>query len=76
MDQFALEFGFAPEQPVYTVSELNAAIRAVLDEEFQDIRVSGEISGSKLAASGHYYFTLKEREAQVRCVAFQSAHRY
>ena len=76
MDQFALEFGFAPEQPVYTVSELNAAIRTVLDEEFQDIRVSGEISGSKLAASGHYYFTLKEREAQVRCVAFRSAHRY
>jgi len=76
VDQFALEFGFAPEQPVYTVSELNAAIRAVLDEEFQDIRVSGEISGCKLAASGHYYFTLKEREAQVRCVAFRSAHRY
>jgi exodeoxyribonuclease VII large subunit len=76
VDQFALEFDLTPERPLYTVTELNAAVRAVLDEEFQDIRVSGEISGSKLAASGHYYFTLKEREAQVRCVAFRSAHRY
>ncbi len=38
--------------------------------------VAGEISGVKLATSGHYYFTLKEREAQVRAVAFRSAHRY
>ena len=48
----------------------------MLDSEFQDVWVSGEISGLKLAQSGHYYFTLKEREAQVRCVAFRSSHRY
>ena len=48
----------------------------MLDDEFQDIWVTGEISGLKLAASGHYYFTLKERDAQVRCVAFRSSHRY
>ncbi len=76
MEQFALEFDLAPERRVLTVSELNAAIRAVLDAEFQEVWVSGEISGLKLAASGHYYFTLKEREAQVRCVAFRSSHRY
>ncbi len=76
MEQFALEFDLAPRRRVYTVSELTAAIRGVLDAEFQDIWVSGEISGVKLAASGHYYFTLKEHEAQVRCVAFRSAHRY
>ena len=76
MEQFGLEFDLAPERRVFTVSELNAAIRGVLDAEFQDIWVTGEISGLKLAASGHYYFTLKEREAQVRCVAFRSAHRY
>ncbi len=58
------------------VGELNAAIRAVLDAEFPEVWVSGEISGLKLAPSGHYYFTLKEPEAQVRCVAFRSAHRY
>lgn len=76
MEQFALEFDLTPERRIFTVSELNSAIRAVLDSEFQEIWVSGEISGLKLAASGHYYFTLKEREAQVRCVAFRSAHRY
>jgi len=76
VEQFALEFDLAPERRVYSVSELNAAICALLGAEFPDIWVSGEISGLKLATSGHYYFTLKEREAQVRCVAFRSAHRY
>ncbi len=76
MEQFALEFELAPERRIYSVSELNAAIRAMLDAEFRDIWVSGEISGLKLASSGHYYFTLKERDAQLKCVAFRSAHRY
>src|SRR5579872_482142 len=76
VEQFALEFDLFPPRRVFTVNELNAAIRGVLDSEFKDIWVSGEISGLKLAPSGHYYFTLKEREAQVKCVAFRSAHRY
>jgi len=76
LDQFAFEFDLAPLRRIFTVTELNAAIRAALDSEFQDIWVSGEISGLKLANSGHYYFTLKERDAQVKCVAFRSAHRY
>jgi len=76
MEQFALEFDLAPERRIFTVSELNSAVGAVIEAEFTDIWVSGEISGTRLAASGHYYFTLKEREAQVRCVAFRSAHRY
>ncbi len=74
MDQFA--FDFAPARRVFTVSELNAAIRATLENQFPDVWVSGEISGVKLATSGHYYFTLKEHQAQVRAVAFRSAHRY
>jgi len=76
MEQFALEFDLTPQRRIYSVSELNGAIRALLDEEFRDIWVSGEISGLKLAASGHYYFTLKERDAQLKCVAFRSSHRY
>ncbi len=76
MDQFALEFDLAPARRILTVSELNSAIRAVLDGEFRDVWVTGEISGLKLAASGHYYFTLKDRAAQVKCVAYRSAHRY
>jgi len=76
VEQFALEFDLAPQRRIFTVSELNAAIRAVLDGEFRDVWISGEISGMKLAASGHYYFTLKERDAQIKCVAFRSSHRY
>jgi len=76
LEQFALEFDLFPERRVFTVSELNAAIRGLLDQEFGDISVAGEISGLKLAASGHYYFTLKERESTIKCVAFRSAHRY
>ncbi|MBV9507204.1 MAG: exodeoxyribonuclease VII large subunit, partial [Acidobacteriia bacterium] len=76
MEQFALDFDLSPERRIYTVSELNSAVGAVLAAEFTGIWVSGEISGTRLATSGHYYFTLKEREAQIRCVAFRSAHRY
>lgn len=76
VEQFALEFSLTPERRVYGVSELNAAIRDTLEAEFSDLWVSGEISGLKLAASGHYYFTLKERDAQVKCVAFRSSHRF
>ena len=74
MEQFALQF--LPKRRVYTVSEVNAAIRGILDREFPDVWIAGEISGTKLATSGHYYFTLKERDAQLRCVCFRSTHRY
>lgn len=74
MEQIALEL--FPERRTYTVSELNAAIRKLLDREFGIIWVSGEISGVKLAASGHAYFTLKDAGAQIRCVAFKSTLRY
>jgi exodeoxyribonuclease VII large subunit len=76
VEQFALEFDLSPERRIYGVAELSAAIRATLGEEFQDIWVSGEVSGLKLAASGHFYFTLKDKDAQIRCVAFRSAHRF
>jgi exodeoxyribonuclease VII large subunit len=76
VEQFDLAFDLVPQRRVFSVSELNGAIRAILDGEFADISVTGEISGLKLAASGHYYFTLKERDSQVKAVAFRSAHRF
>ena len=76
MEQFFLEFALTPERRIFSVAELNAAIRALLAGEFTDIWVSGEISGLKLATSGHYYFSLKDRDAQLRAVAFRSAHRF
>jgi exodeoxyribonuclease VII large subunit len=76
VEQYGLEFDLAPERRVLTVGELNAAVRAMLDREFPDVWVAGEVSGLKLAASGHYYFILKDKDAQVRCVAFRPAHRF
>ena len=74
MEQIALNWG--PERRSYTVSELTGEMRAVLAQEYTDILVSGEISGVKLAASGHYYFTLKDEAAQLRCVCYKMTARY
>ena len=71
-----IELSFEPARRVFGVAELNAAIRTLLEAQFQDIWVAGEISGVRLATSGHYYFTLKEAEAQLRCVCFRSTARY
>jgi len=74
MEQIPLQFAAGP--PIYTVSELNAAIRAALDERFANVLVTGEISGARAAASGHWYFTLKERDSQLRCVCYRMTARF
>ncbi len=51
-------------------------MRVVLGDHFTDIWVSGEISGTRLPASGHYYFTLKDQTAQLRCVCYKMTARY
>ena len=71
-----MALAWGPVRKTYTVSELSAAIRGILGGEFDDIWVAGEISGSKTPASGHCYFTLKDEEAQMRCVCFRSTLRY
>ena len=74
MEQITLNWGL--ERRSFTVSELTAEMRTVLAAEFADIRVSGEISGVKLPPSGHYYFTLKDEFAQIRCVCYKTTARY
>jgi exodeoxyribonuclease VII large subunit len=74
MEQLALAWG--PVRKTFTVAEINARIRGLLGDEFDDVWVAGEISGSKTAASGHCYFTLKDHEAQLRCVCFRQSLRY
>ncbi|HCI14829.1 MAG: exodeoxyribonuclease VII large subunit [Gallionellales bacterium GWA2_60_142] len=56
---------------VLRVSELNLAIRRLLESEIPLIWVRGEISNLVKAASGHFYFSLKDDQAQVRCVMFR-----
>jgi len=70
-----LQFNLQPERRVFTVSDLTARIRELLARNFTDISVQGEISNCRAAASGHYYFTLKDDRAQVRCVFFKQQQR-
>ena len=74
MEQLALAWG--PTRKTFTVAELNARIRDLLDSEFDDIWVAGEISGCRMASSGHCYFTLKDHDAQLRCACFRASLRY
>jgi exodeoxyribonuclease VII large subunit len=74
MEQLALAWG--PVRKTFTVAEINARIRGLLGDEFDDIWVAGEISGTRNATSGHCYFTLKDRDAQLRCVCFRQSLRY
>ena len=53
------------------VSELNRRTRALLENSFAPLWVSGEVSNLTQHASGHWYFSLKDEKAQVRCVMFR-----
>jgi exodeoxyribonuclease VII large subunit len=57
---------------ILSVSALNRSIRDLLEHRFPLIWVAGEISNLTLARSGHLYFSLKDEQAQVRCVMFRS----
>lgn len=63
------------ERRVLTVSALTGLIREVLEENFDQVWVEGEISNFASPQSGHCYFTLKDSGAQLRCVMFRAAAR-
>ena len=56
---------------VLTVGDLNRAIATSLEERFDTVLVSGEISNFKAYDSGHWYFSLKDEEGQIKCVMFR-----
>ena len=58
--------------PVLTVTELNRRVRALLENQFEMLWVSGELSNVKRAASGHWYFCLKDPNAQIECAMFRT----
>ncbi len=57
---------------IYTVSRLNHEVRSVLESSFPLIWLEGEISNLARPGSGHWYFTLKDEAAQVRCAMFRN----
>ena len=64
LDQFA---AFSPEG-AWTVAEVTRRARAVVEGGLPPLWVKGEVSGFKAYGSGHWYFTLRDRVAQLRCV--------
>lgn len=57
---------------VYTVGRLNREARAILEAGIPPVWVEGEISNFSSPSSGHWYFTLKDRDAQIRCAMFRT----
>ena len=65
-------FGDAPPPQVLTVSQLNRQARVLLESHFDFVWVEGEVSNFAAPSSGHWYFTLKDGDAQVRCAMFRN----
>lgn len=65
-----------PTPNVLTVSALNQAVSRMLERSFPLTWIAGEISNFTRAASGHWYFTLKDDAAQVRAVMFRGRAQY
>ena len=77
MQQKGLDFDESPapgpgERRALTVAELTDRIQGVLETEFFDVWVEGEISNLKRAASGHVYFSLKDEKAQISATVWKS----
>lgn len=60
----------------YQVSELAEIVRGLLDDSLPSVWVEGEISNLSRPASGHWYFTLKDSQAQLRCAMFKNRNFY
>ena len=63
------------EKTILTVSRLTALLRGVLEENFEQVWVQGEVSNLSQPSSGHIYFSLKDAGAQLRCVMFKGSVR-
>ena len=86
MQQKGIDFGGEPAQAragavaprrAFTVSELTDRIQGVLETEFLDVWVEGEVSNLRfMPSSGHFYFSLKDDKAQIKAVVWRSDARY
>lgn len=63
---------YPTKNKTYLVSELNKEVKWLLSDHFHSIQVEGEISNLSKPSSGHIYFSLKDKNAQIRCALFKS----
>lgn len=67
--------GDSRQRKIYSISELNAEIKTLIEESFPFVWIFGEISNFRIPASGHFYFTLKDRASQISAVMFRGQQR-
>lgn len=60
---------------IYTVSELTAELKDIIEERLPFVWIFGEISNLRIPSSGHFYFTLKDKNAQIKAVMFRGQTR-
>ena len=73
---FSGHFLYSPTQQsgkTFTVTELNREVKSLLESEYPEIRLRGEVSNLQTAQSGHTYFKLKDQSAEIDCALFRGA---
>src|SRR3990167_6501080 len=65
-----------PSQKIYKVGEITRLIRTLLENEFRNVWIEGEVSNFKHHSSGHIYFTLKDEGAQMNAVFFAQQNQF
>ena len=68
--------GGSRKRKIYSVTELNSALKTLIEESFPFVWIFGEISNLRRPASGHFYFTLKDRASQISAVMFRGQQRH
>ena len=66
----------ARQRTIYTVSEVSRRLKDLIEGQFGDVWIEGEVSNLRQSAAGHFYFTLKDDRAQLPAVCFRNAARY
>ncbi len=64
------------EKKIYSISQLTRDIKLILENNFGQILIKGEISNFRIPSSGHFYFTLKDEMSQIRAVMFRFQNKY
>ncbi|MCS3627047.1 exodeoxyribonuclease VII large subunit [Salinibacter ruber] len=64
------------DDPVLSVAELTRGLSDLVEDRYDDVWVEGELSDFTRAASGHCYFSLKDEDAQIRCVMWKHLTQY
>ena len=66
----------AADTSAMSVTQLNRQVKSMLENSFLSLRVQGELSNLAKPSSGHWYFTLKDTKAQIRCAMFKGSNRH